>query len=429
MKTAYIADRVFDGETVLTNRAVVVERKTVTGIVPVDSLPADTKRVVEPSATILPGLTDAHIHFMRWEGPLFLAHGVTSVRDTGNRLDWILQRRTEWPDRPWPRIWCLGPILDGPQPAHPLVSVACPDAAAAVAAVQDTAAAGVDGIKLYVCLEKEWLPAMAARCHEAGLKVSMHCLGTGVQPALQAGVDEFYHLDGVVADVWPNPPRGWLSVWGLPEFAATFDRQQQLADRIRESGITATPTLAYWDSQWRVRRPGYPLAGEAEHVPSRVIDWQGSDGPDPAGSAQWRRALEAAQKFTGLLLERKVPVLAGTDVPCGAVPAGLSLWRELSLLCEAGMSPIQALRSATTDVGAYLNDPNLGRLKPGSPADLVVVGGNPTDKIPEQPDVRLVVRAGTEFRPEELLEAAQRDAATVEDDPWSAQFEMHRRRR
>jgi hypothetical protein len=199
---AYTAARVFDGERTLVDHAVLIQDGVISAVVPQHSLPEGVPLGREPDGTILPGLTDTHVHFMRWQGPLFLAHGVTTVRDVGNDLEWILARRSECAAELWPRILCVGPLLDGPTPVHAIVSRRCADTADALAAVRETAAAAVDGIKLYVGLRREWLPAMVREGHAAGCKVSMHCSGSGVLVAGRAGVDEFFHLDGVLADVW-----------------------------------------------------------------------------------------------------------------------------------------------------------------------------------------------------------------------------------
>lgn len=423
---ACAAARVFDGERTLADHAVLVEKGVVSAIVPRRSLPEGVPLWHEPDSTILPGLIDTHVHFMRWQGPLFLANGVTTVRDVGNSLEWILARRREWEENLWPRILCVGPLLDGEKPYHTIVSRRCTDAADAVTAVRETAAAGVDGIKLYVGLKPEWLPAMAREGHAAGCKVSMHCSGSGVLVAGRAGVDEFFHLEGILADIWPTHPAGWLNVWGMTELSHTWDRQREVADAIRDLGMTATPTLAYWDSQWRVRTADHLCSGEMRHVPSAIVESQGTQPADPVVSAQWRRALHAAQRFVGLLLERDVLLLAGSDVPCGAVPPGLSLWRELSLLVEAGLSPTQALRTATSAAATFMGQSQLGRLLPGSAVDLVLVRGNPMERIPERPDIALVIRHGTVYRPDDLLAAAETAASTLREEPWGLQFALHR---
>ena len=422
---AYSGARIFDGRQTLVDHAILVEGGIVSAVVPCDSVGETVTHYREQDCTVLPGLIDTHVHFMRWQGPQFLAFGVTTVRDTGNPLKWILDRRGEWEDKRWPRILCLGPLLDGPVPGHEVVARPCVDLADSLIAVQETTKAGVDGIKFYVGLDPEWLPSMVEEGHANGCKVSMHCAGGGVLGAARAGVDEFFHLDGILADVWPGHPPGWLDVWGLPEFPRTLDQQRAVADGIRGSGITATPTLAYWDSQWRIRTPDSLGPEDLRYTPPSMIEWQ-TVAADPASSEQWRRALHAAQCFVALLLERDVPVLAGSDVPCGLVPPGRSLWRELSLLAEAGMSPAQALRAATSDAAAFLGRRDLGSLVPGSAADMVLVRGNPLDAIPSRPDIAMIIRKGVVYRREDLLAAEQE---RLDDEPWAHQFKRHWKKR
>ncbi len=424
---AWVADRVFDGQRVLEDHAVVVVAGVVASLVPRSALPTDLPIYGEPGTTILPGLIDTHVHLMGWQLPLFLAYGVTTVRDTGNDLAWILeQRRRASVEQGAPRILCLGPILDGARPNHPLVSRSCVDDEGVVSAIRELAGAKVDGIKLYAGVPTDLLPLAVQEGHAAGLKVAKHCLADGVLVAGRAGVDEFFHLDGILADVWPDHPPGWLSIWGLPGMRDTLDAQQRVADEIARLQIVSTPTLAYWDSQWRIRSPGRSATDDSPQVPPQLVAWQGTAVRNQADADQWRRALGAAQRFTGLLLERGVPTLAGTDVPCGAVPAGLSLWREMALLVESGMSEIEALQSATSAAGAFLGQPQLGRLGSGSAADLVVVRGNPTHRLPEVPELSAVLCAGVLHRPAEILEAVQRSPGAVVDDPWAAQFKKHR---
>jgi len=289
-----------------------------------------------------------------------------------------------------------------------------------VAAVRETAQKGTDGLKFYVKLDPDWVPAMVAAGHEARCKVSMHC-SAGVLQAAQAGVDEFFHYDGIAADVWPDHPAGWLNLWGRNEFEQTIDRQRTVADGLRATGITATPTLAYWDSQWKIRRAEWRDSEELGNTPAPMISWQALE-PNQTSSDEWQRALHAAQRFTGLLIERGVPVLAGSDVPCGVIPPGRSLWRELALLAEAGLSPLQALQAATVDAAAYLGLHDIGNLVPGSMADLVVVKGNPLDHIPDKPEILITVQRGIPHQPDALL-ALSNDS--LDDEPWADQFKRH----
>ena len=419
---AYAADRIYDGDRILDDHAVIVKDDTISSMTPLVELPSDLPVHRHSGCTLIPGLIDTHMHFMRWQGSIFLAYGVTAVRDTGNDLRWILSCRDEWPRQTWPRILCLGPLLDGKPPGHPLVACAITDTDSAVAAVHDTAAAGVDGIKLYASIAAEWIAPMVQASHSAGLKVSMHCLPHGVLVAGRAGVDEFYHLDGILADVWPDHPPGWLHVWGDPDFSQTWDRQQQVADAIAELGMVSTPTLAYWDSQWRMRQGVGPYPEERQYMPTDLFQWS-APAPEAALGATWSRAMAAAQRFQGLLLARDVPVLAGSDTPCGGILPGQSLWRELSLLVAAGLAPVDALRAATSAAADFLGRPELGRLQKGCAADIAIVRGDLTRDIPDRPEIERVVRDGVDYQPAALLQAP--DDSAWRNDPWGRQFAQH----
>ncbi|MCK5118656.1 MAG: amidohydrolase family protein, partial [Candidatus Latescibacteria bacterium] len=164
---------------------------------------------------------------------------------------------------------------------------------------------------------------------------------------------------------------------------------------------------------------------EARYVPPEMITWQGRAGKTPAEVDLWRRALDAAIRFTGFLLRRDVPILPGTDVPFGALCPGQSLWRELSLLARAGMPALRALQAATSDAADFLGRPLLGRLVSGAVADLAVVRGDPTQRIPEDPDMVAIVHDGAIHYPAELFVQARKAARTVTEDPWWVQFCIH----
>jgi len=425
---AYTADRLFDGEQVREQHAVLVAGPTVVDVLPLSGLADSVSRYHYEGCTLLPGLIDTHVHFMRWQGPLYLAAGVTTVRDTGNDLDWILARKAECLELACPRITCLGPILDGGSGYHPLVTRGCADRASAIQAVKETGAQNVDGIKLYVGIEADWLPDLVQASHDAGLKISKHCQRDGALVAIDAGIDEFYHLDGLLWDIWPDAPPGWLELWGHPDFAVALGRRKELVQRIVDSGVTTTPTLAYWDSQWRVLSVDPVDAEPASRVPAAILATQCNAERDEASSAQWRRALDQAVEFLGMIRESGGTILAGTDVPCGGIAAGQSLWRELELFVESGMMPVQALRSATSDAADFLEAPHLGRLRAGAAADLIAVRGDCIRALPVEPELEFVMRGGVPFSRTDLLAKAEALVDTVDADPWGRQFRLHARR-
>ena len=111
---ACCSDRLFDGDQVQRGWAVIVEGPSIVATMPAAALPPDMPTLSISGGTILPGLVDVHVHFGRWQGPLYLAWGITTVRDVGNDPEWILARRAEAPLHPWPRLVCVGHMLDGP---------------------------------------------------------------------------------------------------------------------------------------------------------------------------------------------------------------------------------------------------------------------------------------------------------------------------
>jgi hypothetical protein len=202
--------------------------------------------------------------------------------------------------------------------------------------------------------------------------------------------------------------------------------QEREADVIAARGMTATPTLVYWESQRVIRTPEEIPSPALAVLPARMLEWQASEPADTQSAERWRRALEAAQGFLRTLLQRGVPVLAGTDVPFGALIPGRSLWRELQLIAECGMSPAGALQAATSAAASFLGRPSLGRLAPGAAADFVVIRGDPTTRIPVDPDIVAVAHDGIVHTRGQLLDRAKREASSAEGDPWSDQFAIHR---
>lgn len=398
--------------------AVLIEGERIAAVLPLGEIPAGVPVLAAPGCTLLPGLIDMHVHFMRWEGPLYLAYGVTAIRDVANPLEYILAARAEAPRQAWPRIFTTGPALDGPLAHWPEISRGCADLADACRQVRELAAAGVDGIKLYVRLPAEWVADIVTTAHEVGLPVMMHCQAQGVLASGRAGIDEFFHLDGLMGDIWPDcPVGGWLELWGHEAFPTTWERQQQVADEIARLGLIITPTLTVWELFCRMLFQQQPEADDAPYLPRQLVTWLTSTEVEPELGAQWSRAIEHAQRFLGLLIERQVRVLSGTDVPWTHHLPGHLLWRELAFLTSAGMTPLDALRAATAQAARTLRTDELGRIAPGCQADLMLVDGDPTQAIPARPTIAAVVKAGRVYDQATLLAMATRDAGDIALEP------------
>ena len=124
--------------------------------------------------------------------------------------------------------------------------------------------------------------------------------------------------------------------------------------------------------------------------------------PQTVGNSRGELRASYAAHHEGVrsLVQAGATLLAGTDASPGATPAahGISIHREMELLTEAGLSPLQVLRAATAKTADVFSLPDRGRIVVGRRADLVMVRGNPVDDITATRDIVRVWRAGVALR-------------------------------
>ena len=147
---ALLPDHIWNGTSdhTMTDTAVVVDGTLIDALVPVNDLSSDFPKVILKDCTLIPGLIDAHAHYSSVMGPSFLAGGVTTIRDVGNDLEWILdERNANASDASLgPTILCCGNLQDGPKAYWSRMGKANPTPAAVRESIQRHAAAGVDAI-------------------------------------------------------------------------------------------------------------------------------------------------------------------------------------------------------------------------------------------------------------------------------------------
>ena len=390
---------------------------------------ATAERLDARGLWIIPGLIDSHIHaaLTGFESmPVFLACGVTTVRDVGGPLDIMTDTRDRLDagETAGPRFIFCGPLIDGDPPSFPSgllpIIASTPDAAAAADLADECIARGAGAIKLYFRLPRESLRAAIARV--AGrVPVTGHLGRTRASEAVEDGINCFEH---VVVTIYNDvvreedrfdavrdsmaDPNFWIK---LHEGWARADLDgrgaQSLLEAMRASDVTLDPTLditalvgaraAAEDPSLRHIRPELRQLWEMRRQAS---------GPRPEADPAIARAGHAAcGDFVRRYHELGGRVIAGTDV--GAVPhlvPGFSLHGELRMLVAAGLSPAAALRAATLDAAKALRiEAETGSIEPGKAADLVLLEGNPLEDIAHVASIREVVRKGVRYRPSDLL--------------------------
>jgi len=413
--------QLFEGSTegLCAGLAVAVQDGRIAAVYALGDLPPDIPVVDLAGYTLLPGLIDVHVHSEDWHAPLFLANGVTTVRDTGCALDPVLERRRRWnaPGAAAPRLVCCGPLIDGPGPSWSPMTVFAGTPTEAAALIDQLVASGVDQIKLYARLSEPCFRAALERAHEHHKFVLAHPQDYfDARGAIEAGVDEIEHLAGFAEALWPERralAEKWRPLW------ADMDRGRagQLVDLVLEHGTWLPPTRVVWTriaTAWDPRYLNWPAQ---RYVPAPLRawwDWQYPPSMPAAERLEWVRALAGMQIFTATLIERGARLLAGSDTPFVNIVPGFGLLDELDLLVECGMSPAQALVCATQRAAEALQIADqVGSLEAGKAADFVVIDGDPLTNLQALRSPAAVIRGGTWFSPAALLEQAATYAASA----------------
>ena len=408
-------------------RTIVVSGDTIVAVQGTDAaIPEGARRIDATGLYAIPGLIDSHVHYMMPEvtHPMMVAHGVALVRDMGGYPEQTLTLRDEMNagSARSPRMLAVGPIIDGNPPIWPFSEV-CETPEEGRAAVRKLAASGVDQIKVYSRLEPEVYLAIADEARAQGLAMVGHVpLAVGVGDAIGAGHRTIEHLtgfDGLLAarlDPTMRGSRNFVArsqAWAMLE-TLSDDDLAEIAAPFAAGGVVQCPTLAVMQGivEYAAETDGPML----RYVPANMREFWAS-----GNYAEYGRAMKAQvpgmRRFVGVLHRAGVPIIAGTDLGNPNVIAGYSLHRELGLLVESGLEPIDALRSATITPARLfgLHGPGgLGTIEDGVEATLLLVTANPLEDIAATRAISAVVHRG-EFLDraalDKLLEDAERAAS------------------
>ncbi len=373
-----------------------------------DAVPA--RRSIEAAGlTLIPGLIDAHVHVEPWSPPLFLKYGVTSVRDVHNAPATILPlARDDSPARP--RVVAAGAMLDGPGSVWP-DAIAVTDIASVRRAVRDQIEAGAGVIKVYTRLSSSTIASVVQEARARGVPVAAHLGRATAVEAAVAGVASIEHLSGVADAASSDSQRlkkahddflgGWTA-FELEWLSLTPQSLDQVSRTLIERGVTIVPTLALHEAFSRLGDDDLGRDPALGDVPKEVLEgkWAPADIMSrarwtPATLAQFKRVVPVLQRFVARYVQLGGRVVAGTDTAQQFVVPGASLHRELELYVAGGLTPAQALRSATADAADLLGiATRTGTIDPGKDADLVLVEGDPLADIRVTRQVRQVVRGG-----------------------------------
>lgn len=427
------------------NRTVLISGNRISGIGPSHRIrvPPGARVVNATGLYLIPGLWDMHTHALDPDRsgvflPVFVANGVTGIRDMHTRLDWAqvseVKQDIATGRRVGPRIKATGPQIDARDAATP------DEARRAVNARAD---GGADFIKVSSVLSREGYLAVADQARRRRLPLVGHVpFSVGAFDAADAGHQSMEHLFGILlacssrenelrneavaALADPNPPAELYSrlLFALQTDALlqtyTSAKCERLFERFRTRGTWQVPTLIVLKTG-ACQDDAATTDRRLQYVPLTIRSgWQRTCARRLAAYtdenlASRRRQFQKELELVSALHRSGVPILAGSDVPNAYVFPGFSLHNELELLVEAGLSPSQALQAATLNPARYLGlSAELGTVENGKVADLVLLEGDPLNDIRNTQRIRAVIVDGDLFERaalDRLLRNAAAEAA------------------
>ncbi len=373
-------ERVRDDQTIVLrgDRIAAVGPRTTTRI------PPGARVVAGAGRYVIPGLYDMYAHVDETTLPLFVAHGVTTVRNTMPGLPRHLALRdgVARGELVGPRLFTTGPPLAGSAPYYATVEPLTSPAQARQL-VADHRASGYDGIAVYTDIEPLVYRAVVDAAKAAGLPVSGH-FPHKVPADLFWIAGQQRSKDNLLGEIDLRSGQAWVPREELPAYAR----------RTAENGLWTIPTLTIHKRR-AAQEPASELSKRAEFAgtaPRLVRHWLGSEGRAYAVPGY---EYTGAPALVGALRDAGARLLLGSDAGYPFVAHGRSSLEELANLVEAGLSPFEALAAATRNAAEFLGElDRAGTIAVGKRADLLLLLENPLVSVENVAKVDGVVLSG-----------------------------------
>ncbi len=404
------------------NQTIVVAGNTISEV-----RPATPEERAGGGGYVMPGLIDMHVHhpgiadsLTAYFNVLYLAHGVTTIRDTGqiNEDAAVTYAALEAGEIAGPSVVTCGPILDGPGTVWEQAVLLNENNVAAE--VERVAQTGASCIKTYGHLSLPLIRQAQAAAAAHGLKVVSHIpVGVSID---DMPTDDAQHLIGVAAPVGdhPNP---MADGWRLFDDA----RVQHVAEVSLNKNMAHTPTLVFLDSNARRLRHAAlaeefpvhlmpPIFVDLFWLPGQTIRLGGERTEETQQLLE--DAFQAGLDATGKLHAAGVKIHAGTDMGNPFSVPGASLVQELRYFQRAGLSIEDALAAATLVPGDFLGG-GQARIESGAPADLIQLTDNPLEGLDALDSIEVVVADGRFYPRATLDEAVDRYQSHFNNFVWA----------
>ena len=408
-----------DGLRFLADQTVVVNGAKIVAAGPSASVtPPQGARIIRGEGmTLLPGMWDSHMHVGDdYTGPQELSMGVTSIRDPGGNDKLTMNRRIRQAagELLFPHVYASS-LIDGKGPYTAQEANVATSQAETIALVRKAKQNGFIGVKFYGTLDPAWLPAAIAEAHKLGLHVHGH-IPHGIRPmqAIADGYDEITHINWVMMQAMPASilpeDNGILRFEGPGRYAKDVDLDgpelTAIVGEMAKKRLYADPTMVAFQGLYVPDNgelsPAYaPFVGTLPPATERAFRIGGFAVPKDLTRADYRASWAKMVGLLGRMHRAGVPIVAGTD------GTGIEIVNELEIYRGAGFTAAEALAAATI-VPARLvgQDRQTGSIAVGKTADLVLVEGDPSQRIGDLRQTRVVMLDGKLLDADELRRAA-----------------------
>jgi imidazolonepropionase-like amidohydrolase len=384
------------------------------------AIPPDAMRIRADGKTILPGLIDMHVHLNQGHDlHLFLAAGVTAVRDVGNFTAQIvpLERGTRSQEILGPRIFFSGESFVH-QYGFSAWQRPTKDVMEARKEVRKRLTSGASVIKIVNDITPELAEAIVDEAHRSKIPVTADILGNRLvtaERAISLGVDGLEHVSGVpqsiVMDHSPaefSEPISFKAMFGW--LYADQQKETALIDSIVSRGTYIVPTFVVLEAQSGVPSPkdaAIEFISEGLQALWKTI--RSFSRPATTADSAFLVQFVCSQPFVAKVSRAGGHIVAGTDTPSPGLVPGFSMHRELALLVQAGLSPMQAIQAATKTAAEFLGKSReVGTLEAGKLADIIIIDGAPHVRIADIRRVQTVLKGDRVFDVSELLSLSKR---------------------
>jgi len=396
--------------------SVVVFRGHVTTIQPEseDAPPSDETIIDGQGGSLVAGMHDMHSHNSLFSGPLNLAAGITTVRDMGNINASLLDlvKRTDAGEIPGPHILYSG-FLEGRSPYSArfgIIPETLPDGLRDVHWYADR---GYIQIKIYNSMTPSWVAPLSQEARKLGLRTVGHVPAFATpDQMIEAGYNEITHINQLMLGWLLNPGEDTRTPLRLTGMARAADLDLD-SEKVRHTialmqshdvGLDTTTSIVELLMMSRAGQIPENSVAYLEHMPIGYLRYHERSYvhfKDAAEEDRYAKAFAKVIDTMTLLHKDGIRLWPGTD---NAI--GFPMHRELELYVKAGYTPAEALRIATFDCDAYMKrDQQYGSIERGKVADFFLVPGDPTKDIGALHSIRLVMKDGVVYYPQEIYDA------------------------